>query len=109
MIHPSTIGLMVVPVNAHTLSLRPFIVPAGVKLEIRVAKDNRHPPFVSFDGQDSQILEAKQQVTVMLPEEIHNNKPGYISPCICLRDPVDDWFNSLAKCLNWNQDNRTIK
>lgn len=23
-------------------------------------------------------------------------------PSICCKDPIDDWFNSLAECLHWN-------
>jgi hypothetical protein len=26
----------------------------------------------------------------------------YPLPCICVRDPVSDWFESLAQCLHWN-------
>lgn len=26
----------------------------------------------------------------------------YPLPSICFRDPVSDWFESLAECLHWN-------
>lgn len=26
----------------------------------------------------------------------------YPLPSICVRDPVSDWFGSLAQCLHWN-------
>lgn len=26
----------------------------------------------------------------------------YPLPSICVRDPVSDWFESLAQCLHWN-------
>lgn len=26
----------------------------------------------------------------------------YPLPSVCVRDPVSDWFESLAQCLHWN-------
>lgn len=101
MIHPSTAGMLVTPICPHSLSARPFVIPPGVKLTVKVAEDCRNLPWVSFDGRDAHSLDADQSLSVILPERVED-ECGFIIPCICLRDPVDDWFTSLSVNLQWN-------
>lgn len=36
------------------------------------------------------------------PASISITTSCYPLPSICVRDPVSDWFESLAQCLHWN-------
>lgn len=38
----------------------------------------------------------------MSPSSISITTSCYPLPSICVRDPVSDWFGSLAQCLHWN-------
>jgi len=101
LVHPSTVAVLITPICPHSLSIRPIVIPPGVKLVIKVAEDNRTDPWVSFDGRDAHALQKSQQVSIFLPAKVEE-QPGFVVPCICLRDPVDDWFGSLSNCLKWN-------
>lgn len=101
LVHPSTVAVLITPICPHSLSIRPIVIPPGVKLVIKVAEDNRTDPWVSFDGRDAHALQKSQQVSIFLPAKVEE-QPGFIVPCVCLRDPVDDWFGSLSNCLKWN-------
>lgn len=105
--HPSNVGVIITPICPHSLSLRPIIIPPGIKIQIRPAEDNRISPWVSFDGRDSHSLEGYRQVNIMLPEKVEE-APGFVVPCICLRDPVDDFFTSLSGCLHWSNINKRL-
>jgi len=108
LVHPSTVAVLITPICPHSLSIRPIVIPPGVKLTIKVADDNRTDPWISFDGRDAHSLQKCQQVSIYLPTKVEE-QPGYIVPCICLRDPVDDWFSGLSSCLKWNISRITQK
>ena len=49
--HPSLDTIVLVPMNAHTLSSRPIVVDINSCIDIVIADSNKHHPQISCDGQ----------------------------------------------------------
>ncbi|KAJ8371103.1 hypothetical protein SKAU_G00111310 [Synaphobranchus kaupii] len=94
MIHPNVPAIMITPICPHSLSFRPIVVPAGVELKIMLSRDARNTAWVSFDGRKRQEVCHGDSITI--------TTSCFPVPSICFRDPVNDWFESLAQCLHWN-------
>ncbi|XP_034027795.1 NAD kinase isoform X1 [Thalassophryne amazonica] len=94
MIHPNVPAIMITPICPHSLSFRPIVVPAGVELKIILSHDARNTAWVSFDGRKRQEICHGDSITI--------TTSCFPVPSICFRDPVNDWFESLAQCLHWN-------
>ncbi|XP_048470895.1 NAD kinase isoform X1 [Rhincodon typus] len=94
MIHPNVPAIMITPICPHSLSFRPIVVPAGVDLQIMLSPDARNTAWISFDGRKRQEICHGDSITI--------TTSCYPVPSICFRDPVNDWFDSLAECLHWN-------
>ncbi|KAM6925599.1 NAD kinase isoform 1-T1 [Xenentodon cancila] len=94
MIHPNVPAIMITPICPHSLSFRPIVVPAGVELKIMLSRDARNTAWVSFDGRKRQEICHGDSITI--------TTSCFPVPSICFRDPVNDWFESLAECLHWN-------
>ncbi|XP_076022591.1 NAD kinase isoform X2 [Genypterus blacodes] len=94
MIHPNVPAIMITPICPHSLSFRPIVVPAGVELKVMLSRDARNTAWVSFDGRKRQEICHGDSITI--------TTSCYPVPSICFRDPVNDWFESLAQCLHWN-------
>ncbi|XP_066875288.1 NAD kinase isoform X1 [Kogia breviceps] len=94
MIHPNVPAIMITPICPHSLSFRPIVVPAGVELRIMLSPEARNTVWVSFDGRKRQEVRHGDSVSITTSR--------YPLPSICVRDPVSDWFESLAQCLHWN-------
>lgn len=94
MIHPNVPATMITPICPHSLSFRPIIVPAGVELKIMLSQEARNTAWVSFDGRRHQEIAHGDSITI--------TTSCFPVPSICFRDPMNDWFESLAQCLHWN-------
>jgi NAD+ kinase len=94
MIHPSVPAIMITPICPHSLSFRPIVVPAGVELKIKISPDSRNTAWVSFDGRSRQELHHGDALSV--------TTSVFPVPSICAQDQIQDWFDSLADCLQWN-------
>ncbi|XP_045155165.1 NAD kinase [Echinops telfairi] len=94
MIHPNVPAIMITPICPHSLSFRPIVVPAGVELKITLSPEARNTAWVSFDGRKRQEIRHGDSISI--------TTSCYPLPSICVRDPVSDWFESLAQCLHWN-------
>uniref|UniRef100_A0A673U8L8 NAD(+) kinase n=1 Tax=Suricata suricatta TaxID=37032 RepID=A0A673U8L8_SURSU len=94
MIHPNVPAIMITPICPHSLSFRPIVVPAGVELKIMLSPEARNTAWVSFDGRKRQEIRHGDSISI--------TTSCYPLPSICVRDPVSDWFQSLAQCLHWN-------
>ncbi|XP_015192519.1 NAD kinase isoform X2 [Lepisosteus oculatus] len=94
MIHPNVPAIMITPICPHSLSFRPIVVPAGVELKIMLSPEARNTAWVSFDGRKRQEICHGDSITI--------TTSCFPVPSICFRDPVNDWFESLAQCLHWN-------
>ncbi|XP_077401268.1 NAD kinase isoform X1 [Vanacampus margaritifer] len=94
MIHPNVPAIMITPICPHSLSFRPIVVPAGVELKIMLSRDARNTAWVSFDGRRRQEIGHGDSIAI--------TTSCFPVPSICFRNPVNDWFESLAQCLHWN-------
>ncbi|NWR85251.1 NADK kinase, partial [Furnarius figulus] len=65
-----------------------------VIFQIMLSPDARNTAWVSFDGRKRQEICHGDSISI--------TTSCYPLPSICFRDPVSDWFESLAECLHWN-------
>ncbi|TNN48922.1 NAD kinase [Liparis tanakae] len=86
MIHPNVPAIMITPICPHSLSFRPIV--------IMLSREARNTAWVSFDGRKRQEICHGDSITI--------TTSCFPVPSICFRDPVNDWFESLAQCLHWN-------
>jgi len=93
-VHPQVQTMIVTPICPHTLSFRPMLLPNDIELKIMVPKDSRNTAWASFDGRHRIELKQGDFITV--------TSSRYPMPTICLNGQSNDWFNSLRRCLKWN-------
>ncbi|XP_053546338.1 NAD kinase [Bombina bombina] len=94
MIHPNVPAIMITPICPHSLSFRPIVVPAGMEIKIMLSPEARNTAWVSFDGRKRQEICHGDSIII--------TTSCYPVPSISFRDPINDWFDSLAECLHWN-------
>ncbi|ORX48086.1 ATP-NAD kinase [Piromyces finnis] len=93
-VHPQVQTMIVTPICPHTLSFRPMLLPNDIELKIMVPKDSRNTAWASFDGRHRIELKQGDFITV--------TSSRYPMPTICLNGQSNDWYNSLRRCLKWN-------
>ncbi|OUM62109.1 hypothetical protein PIROE2DRAFT_44620 [Piromyces sp. E2] len=93
-VHPQVQTMIVTPICPHTLSFRPMLLPNDLELKIMVPKDSRNTAWASFDGRHRIELKQGDFITV--------TSSRYPMPTICLNGQSNDWYNSLRRCLKWN-------
>ena len=71
-----------------------MLLPNDLELKIMVPKDSRNTAWASFDGRHRIELKQGDFITV--------TSSPYPMPTICLNGQSNDWFNSLRRCLKWN-------
>lgn len=95
-IEPQLDAVVVVPVAPHTLSVRPIVIPAEHKIELRLLERPQVKAEINIDGntigefrpQDRlQIAASESRLTLLHP-------PGY------------DFYSILRSKLNWGHDMR---
>ncbi|GJP42564.1 hypothetical protein CLOM_g2116 [Closterium sp. NIES-68] len=95
MVHPNVPCIIFTPICPHSLSFRPIILPDSAVLELKVPDDARSSCWVSFDGKKRQQLLRGDSVRIAMS--------AFPMPTINKADQTDDWFDSLVRCLNWNE------
>lgn len=95
MVHPNISAILFTPVCPHSLSFRPIILPDYAELELRIPADARCTAWVCFDGKARQELERGDSVIITMSQ--------HPVPTIGAEDQTSDWFNSLERCLSWNE------
>jgi NAD kinase len=95
LVHPGISLILMTPICPHSLSFRPMLLPDSVVLKIQIPTDSRNLAFASFDGRHRVELQKGDSIHVQLC-----NMPLY---SICKTDQHKDWFDSLSRCLHWNQ------
>ncbi|VDO08364.1 unnamed protein product [Rodentolepis nana] len=100
-IHPSVPAILVTPINAHSLSCRPLVLPFCSQLEVSIAPDGRAQCIhLSNDGR------LRQHHIIHKTDRVIFTASSYPVPCFGSENPVADWFSDLANCLNWNARHR---
>lgn len=95
MVHPNVPCMLFTPICPHSLSFRPVILPDSALLELKVPDDARSNAWVSFDGKRRQQLSRGDSIRICMSQ--------HPLPTINKSDQTDDWFQSLVRCLNWNE------
>eukprot|EP00834_Sanchytrium_tribonematis_P002922 NODE_100_length_20331_cov_1.214462.p21 type:complete len:105 gc:universal NODE_100_length_20331_cov_1.214462:5981-6295(+) len=72
-----------------------MILPECMELKIRVPLNSRNNAWASFDGKHRIELHKGDFVTI-------KNSP-FPFPTVSSENTTDDWFNSLQRCLKWNE------
>ncbi|KAJ3112957.1 hypothetical protein HDU96_003958 [Phlyctochytrium bullatum] len=93
--HPEVPSILVTPICPHTLSFRPMLLPDSIELRIQVPRDSRSTAWASFDGRHRIELRQGDSIVVSLSR--------YPMPTVCDVDQSTDWFESLRRCLHWNE------
>ncbi|CAG8517361.1 1213_t:CDS:2, partial [Scutellospora calospora] len=95
LVHPSIPALLITPICPHTLSFRPMLLPDSMELRICVPYNSRSSAWASFDGRGR--IELKQG------DHIKVTPSKFPFPTVCLESQSNDWFNSISRCLRWNE------
>ena len=95
MVHPEIPAILLTPICAHTLSFRPMLLPDSMELKIIVPTDSRGGAWASFDG--------RHRLELLKGDAIVVTACGYPVPTLCRHDQTKDWFDSLGRCLKWNE------
>ncbi|KAJ9056613.1 hypothetical protein DSO57_1031168 [Entomophthora muscae] len=100
LVHPEIPALLITPICPHSLSFRPMLLPDSTILFICVPYRARGSAWASFDG--------RGRVELMRGDFIRVEASKYPFPTVCASGTQSkDWFNSLNRCLLWNQ--RTLQ
>lgn len=86
---PEAEDLVITPVAAHLSRVRPFVLPPGLAVELRVETDHR--AVVSFDGQIDEELVSGACVRV--------RRSQHVARFVRLRPPAD-FYQKLTRHLN---------
>jgi NAD+ kinase len=87
---PGTQCLVVCPISAHTLAMRPLVLPAGCRLTVR-GVDRMEGLAVTEDGQVATALDPEDRILV---------RKGRV-PVSLVRFPGQTFFQTLRRKLNW--------
>ncbi|KAI8832891.1 ATP-NAD kinase-like domain-containing protein [Chytridium lagenaria] len=93
--HPEVPSILVTPICPHTLSFRPMLLPDSIELRVQVPRDSRSTAWASFDGRHRIELRQGDSIVVSLSR--------FPMPTVCDVDQNTDWFESLRRCLHWNE------
>jgi len=89
--HPHLDAVVLVPMNAHTLSARPIVVDINSCIDIVVAKSNPHNPQISCDGQLTIPIKPGDQISIRKKKRQ-----------LWLLHPSDhDYYRVLRSKLRW--------
>eukprot|EP00842_Homolaphlyctis_polyrhiza_P001479 jgi/Hompol1/2331/HPOL_002966-RA len=67
-------------------------------LKIQVPIDSRNTAWASFDGRHRIELKQGDSIAVTMSR--------WPVPTVCMEDQSSDWFESLRRCLHWNERTR---
>lgn len=88
---PGVEALVLTPICAHTLAIRPFVIPASAEVTITAAGELAHELLVSVDGQQVTELTATDEV-------ILKRSPSHV-PLVKL--PGGSYFRRIRDTLRW--------
>lgn len=92
---PNTDVMVVTPINPHTLTTRPLVLPSDKHLKVTVQKQD-HEVLFSYDGQIKEISDY--------PYEVNIKRSNFTIDLIEL--PNQSYFDTLRNKLMWGMDSR---
>lgn len=93
---PDTHVMVVTPINPHTLTTRPLVLPSDKALKITIEKQQQHDVLFSYDGQNIEIQSYPFQVAI--------KRSNFTIDLIEL--PDQSYFETLRNKLMWGMDSR---
>lgn len=100
MVHPDVPAILVTPICPHSLSFRPFLVPASVELSLRLSPQARSTAWIAFDGRARYELRLGDTLTIA-PSK-------FPVTTACRKNQTKDWFEGLSQALHWNEKPRPL-
>lgn len=94
-IMPGTSVMVITPINPHTLTTRPLVLPSEKELQI-IVEDNPEQILFSCDGRPTEHTVENATIT--------SSK----SSVKLIRLPDQTWFKTLRNKLMWGADNRDL-
>mmetsp|Transcript_8307 Transcript_8307/g.19161 ORF Transcript_8307/g.19161 Transcript_8307/m.19161 type:complete len:251 (+) Transcript_8307:3-755(+) len=85
LVHPDVPCILFTPLNPHSLSFRPLILPQDVVLRLKLTDTARAPAWISFDGRQKQSLNSGDVLTVQVAH--------WPVPIICQSTSTEDWLD----------------
>ncbi len=92
---PNTNVMVVTPINPHTLTTRPLVLPSDKNLQVTVEEQD-HEVLFSYDGQIKEIDSYPFEVTI--------KRSNFTIDLIEL--PNQSYFDTLRQKLMWGMDSR---
>lgn len=92
---PNTDVMVITPINPHTLTTRPLVLPSDKQLKVTIQKQE-HEVLFSYDGQIKQISDY--------PYEVNIKRSNFTIDLIEL--PNQSYFDTLRNKLMWGMDSR---
>lgn len=89
-VNPEVNALVITPICAHSLTLRPLVVPDGLRLTV-TRDENESEVFVTIDGQKVLPMKAGQAIHVSVDERRLK----------MIESPEINYFRLLSEKLNW--------
>ncbi|MGM0546501.1 MAG: NAD(+)/NADH kinase [Bacteroidota bacterium] len=93
---PNTDVMVVTPINPHTLTTRPLVLPSDKHLKVTAQKQD-HEVLFSYDGQIKEISDY--------PYEVNIKRSNFTIDLIEL--PNQSYFDTLRNKLMWGMDSRS--
>ena len=93
---PNTNVMVVTPINPHTLTTRPLVLPSDKDLKVTIEKQD-HDVLFSYDGQITEINSY--------PFEVRIKRSNFTIDLIEL--PNQSYFDTLRHKLMWGMDSRS--
>lgn len=72
-----------------------MLLPDSAELKIQVPLKSRNTAWASFDGRHRVELTQGDYICITMSK--------YPVPTVCMRGQGTDWFESLRRCLHWNE------
>ncbi|MCX7943007.1 MAG: NAD(+)/NADH kinase [Deltaproteobacteria bacterium] len=91
-LHPETDAIIINAVSPHMLSFRPIIMPANVRVKVKISKAIG-PLYASFDGQ--------RGFELMSMDEVRIEKSGF--PVKVVQSKRRDFFDIIRTKLKWGE------
>ncbi len=91
LLQPELDALILTPLCAHTLSLRPLVIPAHGRLELKLAGDDR--VTVTMDGEGTRELSGGDSVTISRASQ----------PMTLVAHPSRSYFDTLRLKFDWSK------
>jgi len=95
---PNTDVMVLNPINPHTLTTRPLVLPSNKSLKITV-KEQEHEVLFSYDGEIYEIQ--------AYPFEVEIRRSNFTIDLVEL--PNQSYFDTLRNKLMWGMDSRQDK